>query len=179
MAIITLAQAKAQLGIDPDDTSDDDELQLYLEAATIAVEKARGQVIDVRPVIDDLDLTGAATFVLRSSPAIELTSVEAVDGSQTWDITALHLYGQSGRVSVLSGPPVTGLVSVSYTAGMQPIPDNYVLAALIIVQHLWETQRGSMGVQLGGEAEAYTPGRGFAIPRRAIELLGLSLPGVA
>jgi hypothetical protein len=36
-----------------------------------------------------------------------------------------------------------------------------------------------MGVQLGGDNETYVAGRGFAIPRRALELLDTQLPGVA
>jgi hypothetical protein len=62
---------------------------------------------------------------------------------------------------------------------MVPIQANVRLASKIIIQHLWETQRGTMGVQLGGDSDNYVAGRGFAIPRRAIELLGPQLPGVA
>jgi hypothetical protein len=70
-------------------------------------------------------------------------------------------------------------VDFTYQAGEVVIPDDYRLAALIIIEHLWETQRGTMGVQLGGDSEGYSPGRGFAIPRRALELLDTQLPGVA
>jgi hypothetical protein len=70
-------------------------------------------------------------------------------------------------------------VLATYQAGYTTVPANIRLGALIIVQHLWETQRGMMGVQLGGDGETYVTGRGFAIPRRAIELLGPQLPGVA
>lgn len=179
MAVVTLEQVKAQLGMDPAVTDDDEELQLYMSAGVTAVEDARGEVVEQRTVTDEMTLQGRTAFLLRSTPVTALIAVQAVDGSQSWDVSSLHVDADSGLVTVLSGPPVTGLVTVAYTAGPATAPSNYQLATLIVIQHLWETQRGSMGVQLGGEGEIYTPGRGFAIPRRAVELLGLSMPGVA
>jgi hypothetical protein len=91
----------------------------------------------------------------------------------------MYVDGPSGSVNVLSGPPLVGLALVTHQAGLTAIGANIRLAAKIIIQHLWETQRGTMGVQLGGDNEPYMAGRGFAIPRRAVELLGTQLPGVA
>jgi hypothetical protein len=180
MSIVTLADAKAQLNIAASDTSEDVELQGYVEAATAAVETQLGQVVDQRTVIDQFDFARSATaFLLRSAPVLSLTSLVALDGTQTWDVSLTHVDGGSGCVTVLSGPPVKGSVLATYQAGMTLVPANVRLAALIIVQHLWETQRGTMGVQLGGDTDNYVVGRGFAIPRRAIELLGPQLPGVA
>jgi hypothetical protein len=105
--------------------------------------------------------------------------VVAVGGSQTWDVNQLHVDGESGEVTVLSGPTFCGRILATYVAGESQVPPNVQLAGLIIIQHLWETQRGAMGVQLGGDSDNYVAGRGFAIPRRAIELLGPQLPGVA
>jgi hypothetical protein len=180
VGIITLAAAKGQLNIDADDTSQDIELSLFVDGVTSAVEKARGEVIDQRSITDEVQFGCATTsFLLQSAPVISLTTVVAVDGSQTWSTSAMHVHGRSGRVTVLSGSPLTGLVAWTYTAGYTVVPANFQLAALIILQHLWETKRGTMGVQLGGDHETYVPGRGFAIPRRALELLGVALPGVA
>ena len=182
MAIVTLADAKAQLNIPASDTSGDIELQGYVDAAIAAVETQLGQVVDRRTVVDQLDFASNMTaFLLRSAPVISLTSIVSLDGTQTWTVTppTMHVDGASGCVTVLSGPPVKGSVLATYEAGYTTVPAHFRLAALIIVQHLWETQRGTMGVQLGGDADNYVAGRGFAIPRRAIELLGPPLPGVA
>ena len=182
MALVTLEAAKAQLNISASDTSEDVELQGYIDAATAAVETQLGQIVDPRTVIDQLDFASSVTsFVLRSAPVISLTSIVSLDGSQSWTVTAPTMYvdGTSSCVTVLSGPPVKGSVLATYQAGYTAVPANFRLAALIIVQHLWETQRGAMGVQLGGDTDNYVAGRGFAIPRRAIELLGPQLPGVA
>lgn len=182
MALVTLEAVKAQLNISASDTSEDVELQGYIDAATAAVETQLGQIVDPRTVIDQLDFaSGVTVFVLRSTPVISLTSIVSLDGTQTWTVTAPTMYvdSASGCVTVLSGPPVKGSVLATYQAGYTSVPANYRLAALIIIQHLWETQRGAMGVQLGGDTDNYVAGRGFAIPRRAIELLGPQLPGVA
>jgi hypothetical protein len=182
LSIVTLDAVKAQLNIPASDTSQDIELLTYMDAATGAAEIARGEVLEQRTVVDEVRFSGSVTsWLLESVPVVSLTSIAAVDGSQTWSVdpSAMHVEARSGRVTVLSGPPLTGLVAISYLAGYVSLPTKFRLAALIIIQHLWETQRGTMGVQLGGDAETYTPGRGFAIPRRALELLGLSLPGVA
>jgi uncharacterized phiE125 gp8 family phage protein len=182
MAIVTLSMVKAQLNIDASVMSDDVELQTYIDAATAAVEKQLGQVVDPRTVLDQLDFASSVTsFVLRSTPVISLTSVVTLDGSQTWAVSPSTMYVDSacGLVTVLSGAPVKGSVLVTYEAGYTAVPANFRLATLIIIQHLWETQRGTMGVQLGGDSDNYVAGRGFAVPRRAIELLGPPLPGVA
>ncbi|MEU6552110.1 head-tail connector protein [Streptomyces sp. NPDC046915] len=180
MAIVTLAAAKAQLNISASDTAADVELQTYIDAATAAVEEQLGQVVEQRTVVDQLDFAGSArSFLLRSVPAVSLTSLTSLDGLQSWDVGSMHVDGESGLVTLLSGSSVTGSVLAAYQAGMAAVPANYRLAGLIIIQHLWETQRGTMGVQLGGDADNYVAGRGFAIPRRAIELLGPQLPGVA
>jgi hypothetical protein len=112
-------------------------------------------------------------------PVLSLTSVVAADGSMTWDPANMLVDGETGLLTVTSGESLAGAVDFTYQAGELVVREDYRLAALIIVQHLWETQRGTMGVQLGGDGETYVAGRGFAIPRRAIELLGTPLPGVA
>lgn len=181
MSIVTLAAAKKQLNIKPDYTDDDLEIQLYIDALVVPIERELGRVVEQRTFVDEFEFaTGTTSFLLRSVPAVSLTSITAVDGSTTWPVDAgtMHLNGDSGQVTVLSGSPLSGLVQVAYLAGPATVAANVRLAGLIILQHLWETQRGTMGVQLG-DTETFMPGRGFAIPRRAIELLGTQLPGVA
>ncbi|UNZ20623.1 hypothetical protein [Streptomyces sp. 891-h] len=178
MAIVTLDAAKEQLNIATSDSSQDVELQRYVDAVTTPVERHLGEVVDQRQLTDELRLSGATSFMLSGTPVISLDAVATVDGTQIWAVADMHVDSASGEVTVLSGPAVTGLVAVTYTAGYATVPEDYQLAALIIVQHLWETQRGAMGVSVGGEGEPVF-GLGFALPRRALELLGTPLPGVA
>ncbi|MET9086162.1 phage head-tail connector protein [Streptomyces sp. NPDC004237] len=182
MSIVTLADTKAHLNIPADNTDDDVELQGFIDAATEPVEEQLGTVVVPRLITNQHDFgTGTTAFLLRQVPVISLTSIISLDGSQSWTVTspAMHVDGPSGSVTVLSGPPLTGMALVTHQAGLTVIGANVRLAAKIIIQHLWETQRGVMGVRLGGDGETYVSGRGFAIPRRAIELLGEQLPGIA
>lgn len=178
MPLLTLELAKEQLNITT--SGQDATVQLWADAATSAVAKALGRAVDEGNFTEEVDLgSGGSGFVLSNVPITGLTSVEAVDGSQTWDVDDLHVNADAGAVSVLSGPSLRGKVAIAYTAGVAVPPANWTVAGLIILQHLWETRRGTMGVSRGGDGEVYMPQLGYAVPRRAVELLGLSLPGVA
>lgn len=179
MAIVTLDQAKAQLNITS--TANDDELQGYVDAVTGAVEHHLHQVVDRRSVVDEIELCGRSSFRLWSAPVISLTSVVSLDGATTYDVAGLHA-SASGVVRVLSGPAPTGWVAVTYDAGYATIPDQIVRGALIILQHLWETQRGASGAVRSlatSSDESYDPRYSYSIPRRALELLGPPTPTVA
>jgi hypothetical protein len=178
--IVSLADARAQLNMGATETADDDELRGFIGAATGAVERALGRTVVRRSFTDRFEVGGGtAELLLRNVPVLSLTSVASADGTTTWSTANLRVDSETGLVTVVSGAALTGAVDVTYQAGDTVIREDYRLAALIIVQHLWETQRGTMGVQLGGDNEPYVAGRGFAIPRRALELLDTQLPGVA
>lgn len=179
MAIVTLEQAKQQLNITG--TASDEELQGYVDAVAGAVEDHLHQVVEKRAVVDEIELCGRSSFRLWSAPVISLTSVASLDGTTTYDTANLHA-AASGVVRVLSGPAPSGWVRVTYQAGYDPIPPRYVRGALIILQHLLETQRGASGAvrSLATSAdETYDPRYSFSIPRRALELLGPPTPTVA
>lgn len=179
--IVSLADARAQLNMGVTESSDDDELRGFIGASTRAVERSLGKVVVRRSFTDRFTVSGAApSLLLRNVPVLSLTSVVSADGGTSWDVGSLQVDGEIGLVTVSSGPAFTGMLDVAYQAGYVVIPENYRLASLIILQHLWETQRGAMGVQLGGgDVDMALASRGFAIPRRALELLDTQLPGVA
>ncbi|MFI1767519.1 hypothetical protein ACH41H_36480 [Streptomyces sp. NPDC020800] len=179
-SIVSLAEARAQLNMDPTETADDDELRGFVAATTRAVERELGRAVVRRTYTDRFTISGLTQQVLlRTAPVLSLTSATSADGATTWNTNHIQADTDTGYVTVVSGPPFSGVVDFVYQAGFAVIPDDYRLAGKIILQHLWETQRGVMRVQLGGDNETYTPGRGYAIPRRAQELLDSQLPGVA
>lgn len=178
--IVSLADARKQVNMGPTETGDDDELRIFIAAATRAVERALGRTVVRRAYTDRFYLSGAVDqLLMRHVPLLELVSVVSADGLTTWDTAALEADTDTGYVTVVSGPALTDVVDVTYEAGLTIIPEDYRLAGLIILQHLWETQRGTMGVRLGGDGEVFAPGRGYAIPHRALELLDTTLPGIA
>lgn len=181
--IVSLADLKQHLNKSTSDTGDDEELREFIEAATAVIEEHRGEVVVRRTVVEDMDLRCPVLVVqLGSSPVQSLTSVATVDGMTTWDVADLHVSAY-GVVSVQAGPALSGLVRFTFVAGRAQIPANYTLAAKIISAHLWETQQQQgLGPQgpFGADNQFLSPtGRGFAIPNRAIELLGRRPPLVA
>ncbi len=181
--IVSLADVKKHLGKSLDDTTDDEELREYIEAATNAVEDIRGEVVVRRTIVEDIACPlGTRAILLDRQPVISLTSIASVDMYTIWAVVDLHV-SRHGIVSVLSGPALWGLVRFTYVAGHAVIPANYALAAKIIIQHLWATQqRPSLGPRNpfgGGDEDAAPTGLGYAIPNRALQLLGGRGPLVA
>lgn len=160
----------------------DDELRLFVEAATGAVERHLGEVVARRSITEfhPLSHRSVPSLVCRSVPVISVTSLATVDGARTWDVAGLHLDPTTGEVTALSGAWFSGHLRLVYTAGHQVIPAHYVLGTRIILQHLWSTQRGSRGTpRPGGMGAPLALGMGFAVPNAAIELLGPGMSGMA
>ena len=190
-AMVSLTDAKSQLNMDVTDHRFDDELRDFIASATGAAESYKREVIVRRTVTDELDFYGVSytgygygfrqRFRVRSAPLISLTSVVAWDGSVTWDVSQMKA-NPSGTVRVMGGMPVTGLVEVAYIAGYQVIPAHYKRGALVILGHIWETQRGpgtaASGV-IGTEEHWRQPGEFFSVPDKAKELLGPPRPMLA
>lgn len=177
MSIVTLAEARQALNYDDDDVSDDVELQAYVDAITGAVEDYKNEVIEVTTLTDELDLPGWRSFYVNSIPVVALQAIIALDAwSFVPAITDLHVNTKTGRVRVQpSGFPPRGAVAITYQAGYSVVPPRYKRGALVILQHVWETQRGASLAALGVVGSEESP-RGtattFSIPRKALEWLG-------
>ncbi|MFE4679191.1 phage head-tail connector protein [Streptomyces sp. NPDC056723] len=172
MALLTLAEAKAQLNIET--AADDAELQTYVDALTAVIEGYVGPV-EVQEVTETVDGQGRYLCLLRP-PIADLTSLTPVlDGGSSLDVARLHVDGPSGVIrrldgGLFSGGPWTAV----YTAGRGAIPPTINLAARILLQHLWRTQRGA--ARGGGPADDFSvtepiPGFGYAVPNRVLQLL--------
>lgn len=172
--IVTLDQAKQQLNIDADDTTNDAELSDYIDALAGPVEAYLHEVIVPRQFEEDLELCGHWKFWLNNSPVISLSSLASLDGVVTWDVTNFKVRS-SGLVRVITGPNPNGVVTATYQAGYASIPDNIQQGALVMLQHVWETQRGAGGVVSGVVGDEEIHGRAlfpFTIPNKAKEWFG-------
>jgi hypothetical protein len=169
--IVSLAELKEHFNIPATDTSHDAELPQYAASATEVVEALVGPVARRTVVEDHIGALGDTLF-LRQRPVIELTSVNGqLTGTESYAVEDLDVFTGAGLLRRLVGGTFAGPLRVTYVAGRTIVPERYKMAALIIARHLWETQRGAGGPRLGGYNEAPVPGFGFAIPRRAAELL--------
>lgn len=190
--LCTLAEVKAQLN--KTTSADDTELQAYIDAATDIVEDYCGAMLPAATVawFD----AGSSQLVLPDERVVAVGAVTEYSGLSSHTYTAITSPTSAGAYTYMLDPilgrtltrlgtggqptPFTGTVRVDYTRGISPIPAAVNLAARIIVQHLWQTQRG-LALGRPDDDAADTSGAGYAMPNRARELLAKyrRLPGLA
>lgn len=172
--VISLAEGKAQLNITG--TDDDEEIAGMVRAVTAVCERYVGAL--ARTTYAETH-NGGYRIVLDHAPVLSVTSVVAIlDGGTNQSVADLDVDGPTGIIRRLDGAYMCGPLRFTYVAGRTEVLPHVRLAGLIILQHLWETQRGNVAPRFGVE-EPWDPRRGFAIPRRALELLGDQIPGIA
>lgn len=177
---VTLPELKAHLNLATNTTADDAELTLHLDAATAAIEKRIGPVVTrqatERVIVRD------RTACVSTLPLVEVLSLTPVTNGVAGnpvDVTWLD-YDDSG---VITGIPGTGRHDIVYTAGHgDTASDDHKLAVLYVAEHFWEMQRRGKAGRPGlyGDNQEISPSseagadliyRGFALPRRALELI--------
>ncbi|WP_330265326.1 phage head-tail connector protein [Streptomyces griseorubiginosus] len=174
MALLTLAEAKAQLDITTD--TEDAELQAYIDALTAPIERHVGPV-EIRTVTEVVD--GRAALVLTQVPVVSLTSLTPLTtGGTAIGTDEVFLDKDSGVIHRLSGGSFAGGPwTAVYEAGRGEVPPTINLAARILLQHLWRTQYGaSRGLSSVGGGDDFLvteqiAGWGYAIPNRVLQLL--------
>jgi hypothetical protein len=172
--LIDVAEARQQLNITTE--VHDTELMTYVSATTEVIERHIGPVLP-RDVVE-VHPSGSV-LVLYQPPVLSLTSLEAVlTGGPSYAVADLDVDPATGIVRRLDGGGFTGPLRVTYRAGRDEVPPNVGLAARIIVQHLWRTQRGTAGVRVGGMEEAPMVA-GYDVPPAALRLLGTPAPVIA
>lgn len=176
MPVLTLDEAKLQLNIPASDTSHDVELADFVAAACLAVEHYTGPADD-KQVVEQLRLGSApaAEVLLTTRPLVGVVSVTSSEpGGVTYDPANMDVDKWRGILTVDAGPLLTGRVTVTYTAGNGGIvPKTANIAARVILQHLWSTQRGGSRrpSARGGDDVVEVPGVGYAVPRAAVQML--------
>ncbi|MET8826527.1 hypothetical protein ABZX40_28370 [Streptomyces sp. NPDC004610] len=176
-AILSLTDAKDHLNLKQTDTSQDEEVRFWNVATVRAVEHFTGPVV-VRTVTEDHAVGPVEALALRRTPVLEVLAVDPLlDGGTAYDPDRLTLDGPAGIVTRKDGGLIHGPVRCRYRAGRPVITENISGAARIILQHLWRTQRPTRGGGLPGATDDYSvtepiPGLGYAIPNRAVQLLG-------
>lgn len=173
-ALISLADAKEAIN-DDTGTGDDLELLLMVRAATEIINGLAGYSL-ATTVTETLEPTvdryGRGVIMLSHIPVLTVQSiVGALPGAAavTVDPDSLDtMSGQYASQSAFHGPQ-----KVTYTAGRAGAAWSLQEACRIVVQWLWETQRGVGTVPLGGEDEI--PNQAwYGISDRVLALVNLS-----
>ena len=191
LGIVGLSEAKDYLNIPATDTSNDEELRSFIDSASDLAESYVGQVLGRRTYTDELYDGGTEFIRIRNPKVISISSVYengALVSSTAYnlDYTGQRLYriGSGTLYATNSYGYWTGgfnNIKITYVSGYVSPPMAAKQGVLVIIKHLWETQRGAMNVMgrvLGGDELYSTPT--YSLPRRAMELLDpTSFPGMA
>lgn len=188
--ILDLAAARAALRLASSDTSNDADLTAtYVPAVTAIVEDFIGPQMARTGLTWTVD--GGRTSILLPSGC---TAVTAVQESSTVLVANVDY-----TVNLRSGVVTRGStqqpyiflpgqqnIVITYNAGAYAapanVPANVKLAARIILAHLWQADQQGYRPTFGApDDDVVTSPSGFAIPRRAYELLrpSITVPGFA
>lgn len=194
-SVVTLQQAKDFLNITTTDS--DAELPFYTSAATAMWANRGGPVGQPGAPLDEWYDGGRPTIVTRTRPIGSVTLVEESWGSSKYTLSEVAT-GSGGTAFAYTVDLVTGTfvrrasgvavpfavgernVHIQYTPGYATVPEDIQLAVLLLLKHMWSTQRG-IGKRpgLGGGDDAAMK-ESFAWPNRVEEILaGYVVPGVA
>jgi hypothetical protein len=192
IGLVSLADAKRQLGIDPSYADDDDELRSWIAAMTGPVELHKNEVVVQRQFTHTWEQRRSGwKFRLFKLPVVQLISLTGIIwGTTTTYVSAPIAAGDTsgtyyidpdtgiGR-QILQGPSLAGYMTATWTAGYSVIPQHYQNAAMMLLQALWETRRGPGGVGGVIGPEELADYRHYeALPRKVRELLGPARPVV-
>lgn len=190
---VTLAEAKDALNITT--VTSDAELQTVIDAATAVLQNHPAyRVLDAVTTTDYTEWAdgGGDDIVLGHYPVTTVTSVaeytpdaqpivsESPDVVTTFTDYGYVLDAAAGILHRTNGGAPSmwnGRVKVVYTAGSATVPADIRQAALVLVDHLWETQRGGQGpalptgLDLTDETSAPDVSAGYTLPNRVRELL--------
>lgn len=179
--IFSLEDGKAQLNIPPATTAYDAEIAEFIRATTAVVERYTGQI--VRTAYTETFDGGQCRLMLRHYPVLSITSV--TENGTILDPSGYTFTPASGLLIRINGLvewsflPGVQNVTVAYIAGTTTTTPNVRQAASIILQHLWETQRPTGRGPFDQRGEEFDPRFLYSIPRRALELLGDPVSGIA
>lgn len=169
--IISLADAKLTVNSSPTVTTDDEEMRVFIQGITDFVEWYCGPVL--QKTVSEQIRGGSVFFALDRTPVISLVSiVKVLTVGFDYDITQLVVDPYTGIVRHNAGLPfIYGPYTVTYKVGRPIIPKSITLAARMIFQHLWRTQRGGQLTTMAADDATSFYGFGFAVPNRALEML--------
>jgi hypothetical protein len=186
-SVLPLQDAKDALNIPAATTTSDSEIAAYIATIEGSFRGMTGGPIVNRTIAERSEMMQNQTVIpVRQRPLVSVTSIASASGTNI-DLTGgLDLDQNAGLIRRKLGLPFYGpfftwlpQVTVTYVAGWgTAVPASFGIAARIILQHLWDTQRGAAGQPLQGEELVTPPGFGYAIPAAAAELLDGSLNGM-
>ncbi|WP_047575626.1 head-tail connector protein [Pseudomonas syringae] len=144
---VTLAQAKQHLRIGPDETDQDDEVNLRIRAASRRVGKITQRALTTQSwrLILDCFPKGAILIPLpplQSVESVKYTDVFGVEQTLPESDYLVNPFGLIGRISMVAGKSWPATIAqemalrIEFTAGYLVVPEDIVSAVLLLLGHL-------------------------------------------
>lgn len=170
-ALLSLADAKRQLKIT--NTASDDELRGFIESATEIVESYVGPIVP-RSFTRRVNMRYRQYIHLPHTNVTAITGLTLVsDGSTPIALTSITVDATTGIVSFKTPGGIFPYndMDITYTVGQSYVKANWITAAGLIVQHLWQAKLGNLPSIQGDDPGYVVTGAGHRVPYRAIALL--------
>lgn len=185
--LITVAEAKTLLRpTNAPTASYDTELALYITAASQRIDDLCGPVV-IRTITNEAHDGGRVSIFLKHYPVVAITTITeyAYTTAQALSLETTAAKTANDYLVTLENGIVrrrssnadrsfaagSSNVVVTYTAGRYAntaaVEAKFKLACSICVAHMWRNEQGFQGVEI----EVPIPGRGYSIPRRALDLI--------
>ncbi len=187
-ALISLSDAKEHLNkaatsINPTPV-DDSELLGFIRTASHIINHMAGYTLSATfadfttpswgTVSGISPMSGYIPIMTTRTPVLSVTSVQPqFYQAAAVDVSQVVANGDAGIIYLPLSSLFLGPCVITYKAGRTSIPTSLQTACRIIVQSLWETQRGPTGNPSFGPADdlVAVPGMGISIPEHAMEIL--------
>jgi hypothetical protein len=182
--LIDLAQAKSALNMTS--TSNDDEITAYILAATEIINRECGYSAPTtftETTTGRVDASGQMRIVLQRTPVLSVSSITTqMIGLPPIDLTYVTMNPSAGTLYFKNWYAFYGPLVVTYVAGRDLRSRRLCkTACAIIVQDLWQTQRGAVPLPTAAVDESGPQSSG--IPYRALQLMRMApydgAPGIA
>lgn len=171
--IITLTEAKAFLN--KSSTADDGEIIDLLLVVSEICERFTRKTWRSATVTETHSTCDSDYLHLRRVPVTSVTSV-VVNGVTVTDYVVDKRAGLIRRGTTISEydweDSFAG-ITVTYVTGPASVPEYIKQGCLLLLRHMWDTQRGgSGGPRQNGAVDEYDPALGFYIPNRVRQAWG-------
>ncbi len=186
-AVLPLQDAKDMLNIPQATTQYDSEILNWVASIQSSLQRFTGGPIVNTTVTERVEaVAGLTKMCLRQRPVVSVQSITSESSGGSLSMADIKVDTNAGIVQRALGLPFYGpffmwqpWFIVVYTAGWgTSVPAAFNDFARIVIQNLWETQRGPAALPMTSEETVNIPGFAFAIPNRAAELLNGSQGGV-
>jgi hypothetical protein len=180
--IISLGDARAALNLASSAVTSDDEIRLYIAAATEVVESIAGPQLAASHTETHTG-GGYALGLFHKATAITAVTEDGTaltSGDYSLDTNSGLLWRGTYPGAATWSADTTAGISVTYTVGASAIAPNVILAARELVRHLYAIGQQPWRQPYGGgieDALMSTTPSGYAVPNRVLDLLKPSMAG--